>query len=319
MKNTSVLIYFSVLLFCIFAKAQEVNQLKSELAENACTCINKIDRDYQEKSLMLKDVSSCIDKQVNAYQLGAQLMKINIDSIAKKTEKSKRTTFEVNLNENSESYKYYYYDLENYLFKNCKPLQIIVKSDNTKRQNSLSDHPEALDWYNKGLKASENQEFLKAINHYKKAVEIDKNFAFAWDNLGLIYRKIGEYNKAIKAYKTSLKIDPNGVVPLQNLAVAYSYKKKYKKAIKTFEKLAENDPSNPETYYGIGQIYFQYLENYEKSLDYMCKAYKIYVEQKSPYRSDAENIISLIYKEMKAKNNLDTFNATLDKHQIKFE
>jgi hypothetical protein len=48
----------------------------------------------------------------------------------------------------------------------------------------------------------------------------------------------------------------------------------------------------------------------------MCKAYKMYTEQKSPYRTDAEKIIRYIYSEMKKQNKTDTFNQILESNNI---
>jgi len=128
--------------------------------------------------------------------------------------------------------------------------------------------------------------------------------------------KLGEYDKAIGAYNKSLEVDPTGLLPLQNIAIVYQYKKEYKKAIKAYEKLAEIDKYNPEVYYGIGQIYSVYLKEYEKGLDNMCKAYNLYVEQKSPYRSDAEEIISMIHTEMKKEGKEEKFNEILKLNKI---
>ena len=310
------LIYLLIIFLHCGVNAQDREQLKKELAEQACICIEKIDKNYQSKDIMLKDVSSCIEKQTSAYQLGAKFMDVQIDSL---NQKKDSITIDIDVNKTSRDFKKYYYELEEYLFENCEALDILVKSDETKRQNSVSKNPKALMWFDKGVKAAKEENYDKAIDSYLKAIEIDEYFAFAWDNLGLAYRYKGELGNAIKAYKKSLEIDPKGKVPLQNLAITYVYKEKYKKAIKTFEKIAEYYPGDPEIFYGIGQIYYEYLDEYEKGLDNICQAYKIYVKQNSPYRTDAEQIISLIYQKMKAQDNLDKFDSIMEKHQIEIE
>ena len=98
--------------------------------------------------------------------------------------------------------------------------------------------------------------------------------------------------------------------------MAYQYKKEYDKAIKSYEKLATIDKNNPEIYYGIGNIYAMNLKDYEKGLDNMCKAYNMYVKQKSPYRADAEKMINMIYGEMKEKGKEDVFNKILKENNI---
>lgn len=130
-----------------------------------------------------------------------------------------------------------------------------------------------MEFYSFGLDEAKKENFQKAVDYFKKAVEEDPEFAFAWDNLGVNYRRLDNYDKAIECYNKSLEIDPNGMMPLQNIAVAYQYKKEYNKAIEAFQKLAEIDVKNPEAYYGIGNIYASFIKDYEKGLDYMCKAY----------------------------------------------
>ena len=50
----------------------------------------------------------------------------------------------------------------------------------------------------------------------------------------------------------------------------------------------------------------------------MCKAYNIYKENKSPYRSDAEYFINTIFELMKEQNKEDRFNEILKSHNIEF-
>jgi tetratricopeptide (TPR) repeat protein len=184
---------------------------------------------------------------------------------------------------------------------------------------SYSSNKEALELYQKGLKLSKAGNCDKAIAYYEAALKIDPQFVFAWDNLGLCYRRLDYYDKALEAYQKSLEIDPNGIMPLQNIAVVYQFKKEYNKAIECYEKLEKVDGNNPEIYYGIGNIYASYLEEYEKALGYMCKAYNLYIEQKSPYRSDAEKVIRNIYSAMKKQGKEARFNEILKENKIRTE
>jgi hypothetical protein len=49
----------------------------------------------------------------------------------------------------------------------------------------------------------------------------------------------------------------------------------------------------------------------------MCKAYNLYIENKSPYRSDAEKVINLIYSQMKKENKEEDFYRVLKENKIK--
>jgi len=254
---------------------------------------------------------------VGAYQVGVKFS--NIEKLKETTaaiNEKKEINIAVNLNPNSREYKEYYYEIEEFLMQNCSSIKKKMSENEIIGDKSYSNNEEALKYYQIGLDESKKENFTKAIENYKKALVLDPNFAFAYDNIGICYRRLNEYEKAIDAYEKSLKIDPNGTMPLMNIAVAYLYNKEYKKAVKSYEKLAKLDNKNPEVFYGIGNIYAQYLFDYEKALDNLCQAYNIYIETKSPYRTDAETLIRVVYKEMKKQGKEALFEEILKKHNI---
>jgi tetratricopeptide (TPR) repeat protein len=141
-------------------------------------------------------------------------------------------------------------------------------------------------------------------------------FSFAWDNLGICYRKTDQYDEALKAYRKSIVANPQGRMPWQNIAVVYEFQKEYQKAIDAYQQLSLLDKDNPEVFYGIGRIYIFKLQDYEKGLDNICTAYRIYETQKSPFRSDAETIIGHVYSEMKKQGKDKRFYEILKAHNI---
>jgi len=291
--------------------------LLKELAENGCKCVDSVVTYNRPKNEIAMDISECIDKQTGAYQMGSKLM--GIDVLKEKTEVKdgkKQINISFNTNENSEEYKKYYYELERYMMSNCASLKEKIASNEKQTAKSFSDNKKAIEYYNKGMDEVKKENSEKAIVYFEKAVKEDPEFAFAWDNLGLNYRRLNNYDKAIECYKKSLELDPNGLMPLQNIAIVFQFKKDYNKAIEAYGKLAEIDKNNPEIYYGIGNVYVTNLKEYEKGLDYMCKAYNMYVYLKSPYRTDAEKLISIIYVEMKKQGKEEKFNQILKDNNI---
>ena len=247
------------------------------------------------------------DKLMNASKMADKAVEVD---------GKKQINISINDDEFSDEFKTYYFKLERYMMKHCSSLYEKMAANNIINERSLSSNEKAWEYYNKGLDAVKEENYKKAISYFKKAVKEDPQFAFAWDNLGINYRRLNDYDKAIECYKNSLDIDPYGQMPLQNIAVAYQYKKEYQKAIAAYEKLATVDKNNPEIYYGIGNIYALFLEDYEKGLQYMCKAYNMYLTQKSPFRADAEKVINMIYGEMKNKGKEATFNKILEENNI---
>ena len=314
---TIVSVFICIAGICQKDKKTKQEKLLAELAENSCKCVDSIKVNNKSKEEISKEINGCITPQIGAYQLGVKLM--NLDSLKENAEEKdgkKEINISLVLDENSREYKEIYYEMERYLMDNCKAIKDKISSNDKQSKKSLSDNSKALELYYKGVDESKKENHEKAIDYFEKAVEIDPEFAFAWDNIGISYRKVGDYDKALYAYQRSLEIDSTGLMPLQNIAIVYRFKKEYDKAIAAYNRLAEIDKDNPETYYGIGQVYTVFLNDHEKGLENMCKAYNLYVKQKSPYRTDAEKIIQFIYSEMKKKGKEDKFNEILKAHNI---
>jgi tetratricopeptide (TPR) repeat protein len=320
MKNCLLIII--IISFCSVGVSQEIKNegsetFLSELSDNACKCIDSINIYNLSKVEVASKISDCINKQVGAFQLFSKIMKIDeLKADAEISDSVKQIDISVNLDANSEEYKNYYYELERYLMANCSSLKEKIATNDIQNVKSMSENEEAIEFYSKGLEETKKENYKKAIEYYKKAVNVDPEFAYAWDNMGINYRRLDNYDKAIECYKKSLEIDPYGLMPIQNIAIAYQYKKEYSKAIEAYKKLAEIDRNNPEVYYGIGHVYASNLNDYEKGLDYMCKAYNMYIEQKSPYRVDAEKMIQFIYTEMIKQGKEEEFNKILKANNI---
>jgi tetratricopeptide (TPR) repeat protein len=318
--------FYFLLLFAasLYASAQVSNTKNgflSTVSESACECIDSINVVNKSQKVIALEVHDCIDKQVDVYQLGGQLMDLNelLEAAQGKKKKKKKTKSEItiNTNKNSEQYKNYYYEIERDLMETCKSIKSKIAAEEKQSSVSMSKNKEALDLYYKGIAEIKSENFAKAINYFQQCVKIDSLFSFAWDNLGLTYRKVDDFDNAIRAYKTSVRIDPTGLMPRQNLAIVYEYQKNYQAAILAYEELALLDSANAEVFYGKGRLYAVQLHDYEKGLSNMCVAYNLYIKQNSPYRSDAEQMINYIYGKMKEQGNEKRFAEILKENNIK--
>jgi tetratricopeptide (TPR) repeat protein len=278
-----------------------------ETGEVACNCIDSVNKSEKNKEKKLAAFSKCIDEQAQAYQLAEKILG---------TMKGTSNKIELNINESSDEHKHYYYKIERWLRDSCATLNRIINSNDEARDKSFSTNQEAMKAYYKGVEFLKQENYDGAIPYFEQAVKLDSEFAFAWDNLGISYRKTNKLELAEAAYKASLKADPGGKTALQNLAVVYQYQKKYDEAIVAFKEILKYSDEDPETYYGIGLVYYNNKEDMEEALKNMCKAYNIYVSQKSAFRSDAEKVINLIYARMKKDKKEDVFNRILKENNI---
>ncbi|MBB6369538.1 tetratricopeptide repeat protein [Chryseobacterium shigense] len=319
-KRITILIpvFICSLVFGQKDKGFDKKELIRELSDKACKCTDSIALFNRDKKDILKDVHDCIDKSAGAMQLGVLMGSVEtLKKDAPEVNGKKQVNLTFNTDKNSQQYMESYNELERYLMENCTSVRHAAMISETKTEG-LSKDPAALEFYHKALEASQKKDWKEAIQNGLQAVKKDPQFIYAWDNLGINYRRTGEYDKSLDAYKKSLEIDPKGKMPLQNIPLVYVYKNDFQKAIDAYLALEKVYPGDPEMYYGIGQVYFSGMKDDEKALDYICKAYRIYTEQKSPYRTDAETMMSLIYKNMKEKGKIEKFKEILKKNNMQF-
>lgn len=300
-----------------FSQFSDNENLNNTILKNACICIEDLNIDDQTSEQIANEINKCLEKQYVLMLIFNEMISKNLKPKDLKKKKHKDIIDNaVRFDRNSDEFQAFYYELERILMKDCSAMRSKISSNEVLHNESVSYNVEAVKLYDKGIQSDKKGNFRESISYYKQALAIDSVFAFAWDNLGLAYRKIEEYDSALYAYQKSLEVNPEGKMPRQNLAVVYQYKKEYEKAIEVYKQIAERDPNDPEVYYGMGVIYAIELKDYEQGLHQMCKAYNLYVKQKSPYRSDAEKVISNIYHNMKDLGQEELFNQILKEHKI---
>ena len=219
-------IFIILLLVSKFTFAQDNSEKIVSVGYDACECIGKIDTDldYEEKSEQIKE---CITSANMSYQMLTKLTAVSErleDTVSKPSHDklidsinvaSKEIKISINSDEDFE-------EIENYLMETCGDMKsIYFSSDKTTSRKSVSKKQEVRIYYSKGIQANQDQDYELAIDYYKKALAIDKKFAFAWDNLGIACRRLNKNAEAVEAYKKSLKIDPKGKMPLMNIGIAY--------------------------------------------------------------------------------------------------
>ena len=318
MKHKYLTIIVFLLSLAIYAQDDEI----TAIAEEACSCLEKIDPDL-ERTERYEEIKSCISSSITIYQIKQSMMSVaqkvkdtlgkadDMTTIDSMTIPSDGANITIYTDKNYEK-------IEKALLQNCPAMKSLMMNESGEGQNSVSNNEKARMYYDEGQDYYAGKSFKEAIKKYKKAVAEDENFAFAWDMIGLSYRQLHQYKKAIKYYKRSLEIQPGGKVPLMNIPVAYQYLKDYKKAIAGYKNFIAVFPNDPEGYYGISRIYFM-DGDYENALENMCKAYFMYQELKSPYIRDAEQNIALFYDELKKKDKLDIFEKVAKKYNIQIQ
>jgi tetratricopeptide (TPR) repeat protein len=139
---------------------------------------------------------------------------------------------------------------------------------------------QARDQLNKGVQSYKNARYEEAIQHFKRAVELDNKLLNARLYLATAYAQ--QYipgadtednnrmaNSAIEEYKNVLQADPNNVGSVKGIAYLYLQMKKFDQAKEYYKKAAEIDPKDPETYYSVAVI--DWTEAYQPRMEQRAK------------------------------------------------
>lgn len=95
------------------------------------------------------------------------------------------------------------------------------------------------------------QEYDKAIDEYKKAVEINENFAPAYNMLGYCYRSVNNYSEAEKYFKKYIELIPNDPNPYDSYAELLMKMGRFEESITNYQKALSIDPYFSFSYVGI--------------------------------------------------------------------
>lgn len=123
----------------------------------------------------------------------------------------------------------------------------------------------ARDELNKGVRSFRDAKYETAVDHFKKAVDLDPDLINAHLYLAAAYasqfvpggeseenKKLGE--EAIRAYETVLQKDPKNVDSVKGIAGLYLNMKQFAKAKEFYLKTAELEPTKPDPFYSVGNV-----------------------------------------------------------------
>jgi len=86
---------------------------------------------------------------------------------------------------------------------------------------------EATKHYNQGVAYEKQGKYDLAIESFKRAIDINPDYAEVHYNLGLAYHNQGKYDLAIESFKRAISIDPDLAKAYGNLGVTYEKQGKY--------------------------------------------------------------------------------------------
>jgi len=116
-------------------------------------------------------------------------------------------------------------------------------------------------YYYRGFAVEKSGDPDKALEDYKKSLELDPGFLLSLAEAGKIYAKKKDLDNAVIYYKKAYDLGTKDVLSLYNYGVCLFNLGNSDEALKVFEKLVSIDPNYPDTYYQLGIIYMGANDN----------------------------------------------------------
>lgn len=138
----------------------------------------------------------------------------------------------------------------------------------------MSDHLAARKQNDLGVFYGKKGDFLNALKHFKRAIELAPTFADAYLNLGTLHDRFNRLEEALVYYQKAKAV--NSSLPLihYNMGTIYKRLGEYDKALKAFRTQISLDPNHVDTLNNIANVYVA-LNNRERAVDYFIKAYEL--------------------------------------------
>jgi tetratricopeptide (TPR) repeat protein len=140
----------------------------------------------------------------------------------------------------------------------------------------------AIDWFYKGYSLALSGNYIKAIEAFTKAIELNPKFATAFYNRGHLYGDIGKYNEEIRDYNRAIAINPKDAEAYNNRGIAYGKLKEYQQEIRNYDKAIELNPNYEDAFINRG-IAYRLLGKYEQAFRDINKAIELNPKSSSSY------------------------------------
>jgi len=110
---------------------------------------------------------------------------------------------------------------------------------------------------NYGVALSEKGEYSKAIENFKRAMSMDRNYSDPCNNIAVAYSVVGKIDDAIAAIRQSLRIQPYYPEGYNNLASFLMQKKEYDQVEQVLHTALKLRPHYGKAYFNLGRLYLE--------------------------------------------------------------
>jgi tetratricopeptide (TPR) repeat protein len=138
---------------------------------------------------------------------------------------------------------------------------------------------------------AQNNEPLKAIDFFSKAIRINPNFGPCYSNRGNALKEIGRYNEALINYDKAISLQPSDANNYSNRGVALQELGRLEEALSSYDKAISLDPNSAEAFSNRG-VALQELGRLEEALS----SYDIAIKLKDNFSRAYANRADVLQK-----------------------
>ena len=98
-----------------------------------------------------------------------------------------------------------------------------------------------------GIAAMNNQQFGKALEHFRLLTEIEPDFAEGWNKRATVFYLLGRFNESQEDVERTLKLEPRHFGALDGMGLIFIHLNQPEKAIDIYNEMLEIFPNSNST------------------------------------------------------------------------
>jgi tetratricopeptide (TPR) repeat protein len=161
--------------------------------------------------------------------------------------------------------------------KNCFPILLLLFPFITSAQST------AKEWYNKGTELKKKQDYTETLTAFKNAINKKAGYKDSYYQAGWCSNELEKYDEAVfflEKYTASSNMDKKN--KYNELAYSYYKLQQSKEAIDAYSKVIALFPNNGMALRGMGNVYYELEQDFDKAIQYFEKALEVDAEESKP-------------------------------------
>jgi predicted O-linked N-acetylglucosamine transferase (SPINDLY family) len=128
--------------------------------------------------------------------------------------------------------------------------------------------------FNLGITLQSIQNMDRAEAAYRRAIEVQSDYAPAHNNLGKLFLDLGRCEAAFDCFRRALEIQPNFLAAHLNLGIALATTGEHHAAMASYQRVLELEPTNADAHLGMGEAQ-KYYGDFDASIASILRALEI--------------------------------------------